>query len=93
MRPETTKLIQHLILSAMSNIEAWERWAGIVPTGASYEMHQSLIRLSKGMVKAGRKCLCSLEEQNHNLSSLPVQPPSATFKEAENARNRQDCTL
>ena len=85
MHPETRELIQRLILSAVSNIEAWEHWAEIVPIGPAQKMHQSLIRLVKGMIKAFRLRL--LEDQNHIQSSRVIPPPSVTSKEASNGRS------
>ena len=54
MKPETYELNKSLVLSAISNIEAWEKWADAVPEGAAKVFNLSLIRLVKGLVKAWR---------------------------------------
>lgn len=75
MRPETYELNKSLVLSALSNIEAWERWADAVPTGAAKALNLSLIRLVKGLVKAWR---LFLQEQNASAaSSMPISRPSS----------------
>lgn len=93
MRKETVELIQRLILSGMNNIEAWEKWADVVPVGAAAKMHQSLIRLGKGMIKAVRLFLIEQRQIELSVSSLPVQPPSASREEASNGIDRQTVFL
>ena len=86
MHPETTKLNRALVLSALQNIEAWERWANTVPSGASQKLNLSLIRLTKGLVKAWRAFLIdeSQPQQSTIGSSQPTLSPSIRNTEAAN---------
>ena len=73
LHPKTVKLSQDVILSAYNHIETWEDWAETVPRPTVKALNTSLIRLTKGMLKAWRTFL--IEEQQTTASSLPVQPP------------------
>ena len=86
MHPETTKLNRALVLSTQQNIEAWERWANAVPTGTSKDLNLSLIRLTKGLIKAWRKFLIdeSQPQQSTIGSSQPTLSPSIRNTEAVN---------
>jgi hypothetical protein len=77
MRNETIDLNKALITSAVADIDAWERWTELVPSGPARAFNLSLIRLTKGLVKAWRIYL--LEQGQHTTigSSLPHgQSPS-----------------
>lgn len=76
MRPETVTLNQRLILSALSDIEAWERWAEVVPTGPAKVLNLSLIRLVKGLVKAWRMYLVELRQEQTDSEARRIGPPS-----------------
>ena len=54
MKSETYELNKTLVLSALDSIAAWEQWATILPDGAKKTLNLSLIRLTKGLVKAWR---------------------------------------
>ena len=77
MRSETYELSKTTILSAITTIAAWEKWAQAVPRGPAKILNLSLIRLVKGLVKAWRIYLSDLGlEQNQNASS---QRTAASF--------------
>lgn len=89
MHPATINLNQTIVLTLMEMLEHWERWAEVVPRGATKALNQQLIRLSKGLIKAYRTFLVDLQH-NNQLESASSQPaiaalsPSAHLKEISN---------
>lgn len=83
MNQVTRELNKTLILSALADIEAWERWAALVPTGPAKVANLSLIRLLKGCVKAWRLWLIETEQSQIKPAGSPSRPPSEMNEEGD----------
>lgn len=57
MKQATREFNQKLVLASLQAIQDWETWTNAVTSGAVLAMNLSLIRLSKGLIKAWRTYL------------------------------------
>jgi hypothetical protein len=77
MKAETYELNKTLILSAMANIDAWEKWTEAALSGSVKTLNLSLIRLTKGLVKAWRVFVSDQTQSDQSFaSSREILPPS-----------------
>jgi len=77
MHQQTIGLNRSLVLSAIHAIEEWEKWSNVVPQGAARALNFSLIRLTKGLVKAWRLYLIEQgsSQTNGNTQGHDALPP------------------